>query len=78
MSQHPPVAFGLRRTQGQDGETLHQEQVTAFLNEAEAAPSAAEVIRRHGVTPHTSYRWKAGYAGMEVSDAKRLRTAFLS
>jgi len=34
---------------------------------------AAEVIRRHGITPHTFYRWKAKFAGMEVSDAKRLK-----
>jgi putative transposase len=33
----------------------------------------AEVIRRHGVTPHTYYRWKSKFAGMDVSEARRLK-----
>lgn len=55
------------------GRRYTEEQIILILKEAEAAKSAAEVIRRHGVTPHTFYRWKAKYAGMEVADAKRLR-----
>ena len=55
------------------GRGYTEEQIIAVLKEAEAAPSAAEVIRRHGITPHTFYRWKAKFAGMEVSDAKRLK-----
>ena len=55
------------------GRRYTQEQIIAILKEAEAAASAAEVIRRHGVTAHTFYRWKAKFAGMEVSDAKRLK-----
>jgi putative transposase len=34
----------------------------------------AEVIRRYGVTPHTYYRWKAKFAGMDVSEARRLKS----
>jgi hypothetical protein len=48
-----------------------EEQIIAVLKEAEAALSAAEVIRRHRITPHTFCRWKAKFAGMEVSDTKR-------
>ena len=55
------------------GRRYTEEQIIAILKEAEAATSAAEVIRRHGVTPHTFYRWKAKFAGMEVSDARRLK-----
>ena len=55
------------------GRRYTEEQIIAILKEAEAAKSAAEVIRRHGVTAHTFYRWKAKFAGMEVSDAKRLK-----
>lgn len=55
------------------GRRYTEEQIIAILKEAEAAKSAAEVIRRHGVTAHTFYRWKAKYAGMELSDAKRLK-----
>ena len=55
------------------GRRYTEAQIIAILKEAEAAKSAAEVIRRHGVTAHTFYRWKAKYAGMELSDAKRLK-----
>ena len=55
------------------GRRYTEEQIIAVLKEAEVAKSAVEVIRRHGITPHTFYRWKAKFAGMEVSDAKRLK-----
>jgi putative transposase len=31
------------------------------------------LCRRHGISQQTFYRWKAKYAGLEISDAKRLR-----
>jgi putative transposase len=55
------------------GRRYTEEQIIAILKEAEAAKSAAEVIRRHGITPHTFYRWKAKYSGMDVSEARRLK-----
>ncbi|WP_343164822.1 transposase [Hyphobacterium vulgare] len=35
--------------------------------------STAEVCRRHGVSTTTFYKWKAKFAGMGVSEAKRLK-----
>jgi putative transposase len=55
------------------GKRYSEEQIIAILKEAEAGPTVGEVIRRHGLAPKTYYRWKAKYAGMEVSDAKRLK-----
>lgn len=55
------------------GRRYTEEQIIGILKEAEAAKSAAEVIRRHGITPHTFYRWKAKYSGMDVNEAKRLK-----
>ena len=49
------------------------EQIVKILREAESAESAREVIRRHGLTEQTFYRWKKKYAGMEVSDVKKLK-----
>jgi putative transposase len=56
-----------------NGRRYTEAQIIAILKEAEAAPTIGEVIRRHGLAPKTYYRWKAKYAGMEASDAKRLR-----
>jgi putative transposase len=56
------------------GKRYTEEQILAILKEAESAPTVAEVIRRHGVTPHTYYRWKAKFAGMDVSEARRLKS----
>jgi len=55
------------------GRRYTEEQIIGILKEAEAAPNVGEVIRRHGLSPKTYYRWKAKFAGMELSDAKRLR-----
>ena len=33
-----------------------------------------DLARKHGISEATLYNWKAKYGGMEVSDAKRLRS----
>ena len=33
-----------------------------------------EVCRRHGVSSATFYKWKSKYGGMDVSDARKLKT----
>jgi len=51
-----------------------EEQIIAVLKEHEAGMSTAEVCRRHGVSPASFYNWKAKFGGMEVTDAKKLRS----
>jgi putative transposase len=55
------------------GKRYSPEQIVKILREAERADSARDVIRRYQITEQTFYRWKKVYAGMEVSDIKRLR-----
>jgi putative transposase len=50
-----------------------QEQIIGILKEHEAGSKPSELARKHGVTEHTIYRWKAKYGGMTVSDAQRLK-----
>ena len=50
------------------------EQIIAIVKEQEAGMATAEVCRRHGVSGATFYKWKAKYGGLEVSEAKRLRS----
>jgi len=50
-----------------------EEQIIAVLKESEAGAKTKELCRRHGVSEATFYNWKAKYAGMTVSEARRLR-----
>ena len=51
-----------------------EEQIIAVLKEAEAGAKTGDLARRHGVSEATIYNWKAKYGGLEVSEAKRLRS----
>jgi putative transposase len=51
-----------------------EEQIIAVLREHEAGAKTADLARKHGISEATLYNWKAKYGGMEVSDAKRLRS----
>jgi putative transposase len=50
------------------------EQIIAIVKEQEAGMATAEVCRRHGISGATFYKWKSKYGGLEVSEAKRLRS----
>ena len=43
------------------------------MKEAEAGAKTKELCRRHGISEATFCNWKAKYAGMTVSEARRLR-----
>jgi len=49
------------------------DQIVAILQEAERTGKSGEVIRRHGISRETFYRWRRKYGGLQTSDAKRLR-----
>jgi putative transposase len=51
-----------------------EEQIIAILAEQERGLTTAEVCRRHGISSPTFYKWKAKFGGMEVSDARKLKT----
>lgn len=50
-----------------------EEQIVQVLQEWDAGAKLAELVRRHGVTEQTLYRWKKKYGGLQVSEAKRLK-----
>jgi putative transposase len=51
-----------------------EEQIIGILKEHEAGVSVADLCRKHGVSDASIYKWKARFGGMDVSEAKRLRT----
>ena len=51
-----------------------EEQIIGILTEHQAGMSAVELCRKHGISDATFYKWRSKYGGMEVSDAKRLKS----
>ncbi len=50
-----------------------EEQIVAILKEHTAGTKTADLIRRHGISRETFYKWRRKYGGLEVDEAKRLR-----
>ena len=57
----------MKRTQFTD------EQIIAVLREAESGTPVKDLCRRAGISAVTFYRWKSKFAGMEISEMRRLR-----
>ena len=51
-----------------------EDQIIGILKEQQAGLPVAEICRRHGISDATFYTWRSRYGGMEVSDARRLKT----
>lgn len=51
-----------------------EEQIIGVLKEHQAGLGAAELCRKHGISPATFYQWRSRYGGLEVSEARRLRS----
>lgn len=51
-----------------------EEQIIGMLREAEGDTPVKAVCARHNVSEATFYKWRAKYGGLEVSEARRLRS----
>jgi putative transposase len=56
------------------GKRFSEEQIIRILHEAETLDNVREVCRQHNIAEQTLYRWRRQFGGIEVSEAKRLRT----
>lgn len=50
-----------------------EEQIIAVLQEGDAGAKVEDLCRRHGISRDTYYAWKKKFAGMGVSEARRLK-----
>ena len=50
-----------------------QEEIVKILQEAESGVKVGDLVRRHGITEQTFYRWRSKYGGLQVNEAKRLK-----
>ena len=48
-------------------------QIISILKEAEAGAKVADLCRKYGMSDASFYNWKAKYAGLTVSELKRLK-----
>lgn len=50
-----------------------EEQILKILTEAEQGKPVADLLREHGVSAPTFYRWKSKYGGVDASQLRRLK-----
>ncbi len=50
-----------------------ESQIVAVLREGEAGVPVAEVTRKHGISRATYFNWRSKYAGVSVSELKRMK-----
>jgi putative transposase len=50
-----------------------ESQIVNILKEAEAGVALEDLIRQHGFSKASFYKWKGKYSGMSVSELKRLK-----
>ena len=50
------------------------EQIIAVLKEGEAGAKIVDLCRKYGMSDATYNNWKKKYAGMTVSDLRKLKT----
>jgi putative transposase len=53
--------------------TFSESQIVAVLKEGESGVPVAQILRQHGISQATYYKWKAKYGGASVAELKRLR-----
>jgi putative transposase len=51
-----------------------EDQIIGVLKEHQAGIPTTELCRKHGISDATFYNWRSRYGGMEVSDARRLKS----
>jgi len=51
-----------------------EEQIIGILREAESETSVKAVCAKHNVSEATFYKWRAKFGGMDVNEARRLRS----
>jgi putative transposase len=50
-----------------------EEQIVAILKEGQSGISTPELCRKYGMSDASYYKWRAKFAGMEVSDVRKMR-----
>jgi putative transposase len=52
---------------------FNESQIVGILKDADSGVAVADLLRKHGVSKSTFFKWRNKYGGATVSDVKRLR-----
>ena len=50
-----------------------ESQIVEILKDAEGGVAVADLLRKHGISKATFFKWRTKYGGASVADVKRLR-----
>jgi putative transposase len=50
-----------------------ESQIVSILKEADNGIPVKDVVRNHGISMPTYYKWKSRYGGMDVAELARVR-----
>jgi putative transposase len=50
-----------------------ESQIVAILKEADGGLPVGDMIRKHGISSASYYKWKAKYGGLDASELKRIK-----
>lgn len=51
---------------------FNESQIVSILKDAEGGIPVPDVLRKHGISKATFFKWRSRYGGASVSDGKRL------
>ena len=52
---------------------FNESQIVGILKEADGGVPVADLLRKHGVSKTTFFKWRSKYGGASISDVRRLR-----
>ena len=52
---------------------FNESQIVGILKEADGGIPVADLLRKHGVSKTTFFKWRSKYWGASISDVRRLR-----
>ena len=50
-----------------------ESQIVSILKDGEAGVPLADLVRKHGISRATYFKWKSKYAGATVADLRRMK-----
>ena len=53
---------------------FREAQIFKILEEQDSGLTVEEIGRKYSITPNTFYRWKNKYSGMDLNQAKKLKS----